>query len=182
MAEDVAGENQAGANRGSLLVMFLFVVIVVLITIIISMYISYTLTTVVANRPSEQEQYVFEEEQKTEAFVPFQGENNTPGMMAYIRTGAEQTSLTLKIDLSMGVSRLPLGDVIKGNIAPMQDRVLAYFSDKTKEDVIYLFQRKILGEELKEILNAILDKDLKIPKTSGRITSVHVTTLTFQSM
>jgi flagellar basal body-associated protein FliL len=181
VADDAAAQEQSGSNRAPLLVIFLFVVIVILITVIVSMYISYSLTTMVANRPM-QEQYVFEEEQKTEAYIPFEGETKGSGIMAYIRTGAEQTSLTVKIDLSVGVSRLSLQPILQVNIAPLQDRVLAYFSDKTKEDVIYLFQRKVLGEELKEILNAILEKDLQVPKTSGRITSVHVTTLTFQSL
>ena len=53
---------------------------------------------------------------------------------------------------------------------------------KTKRDIIYAFQRKVLGEELKEIINAILEYDLKVDELSGRVTKVHVTKLLFINM
>ena len=63
--------------------------------------------------------------------------------------------------MSLGISNPALGAVIEGNSDPIRDRMLAYMSQKTKRDIIYAFQRKVLGEELKEIINAILEYDLK---------------------
>ena len=183
MAEENQAETESGGNRASYFVMFsLFLVIFILVCVIISMWTSVQTTQAVVNRPDQDQDMVFEEEQKTVGFIPFQGEKGGSGIMAYIRTGAEQTTLTLKIDLSLGISKAELAPYVETNIAPLQDRVLAYFSDKTKEDIIYLFQRKILGEEIKEILNAILDRELHVPDKEGRVTSVHVTNLTFQSL
>jgi len=64
-------------------------------------------------------------------------------------------------------------------VDPIKDRILAYLSQKTRRDLIYSFQRKVLGEEIKEIVNTILERDLKIIEANGRVTDVSVTKMLF---
>jgi len=172
-------ENLPQRKKVSVVVIVLLILVIIQISLIITMYMAWAVSKSVATREKAAQGVVLEEEKRTATTVLLAGDNKDKSFNAYIARGEDQASLAVQIRLSLGISNQALAKILEVNPHPIQDRMLAYFSQKTKRDIIYSFQRKILGEELKEIANAILEKDLGIEELGGRVTKVHVTKLIF---
>jgi len=175
--------EESGSNKiYPILILILLLLVVLLIVTNMTVYLSYVVSTQVATREVQQGDSAIEAEKKTLATILLPGDNKDKSFNAFIARGEEQGNLAIQIRMSLGISNPSLAAVIQGNSDPIRDRILAYMSQKTKRDIIYAFQRKVLGEELKEIINAILEYDLKVDEVSGRVTKVHVTKLLFINM
>ncbi len=180
MAEDVEELEEGGARRRvSVVVIVLLILVIIQVSIIITMYMAYAVSKEISTREKRAQEVVLEEEKRTTQTILLAGDNKDKSFNAYIARGDDQASLAVQIRLSFGISNSALKPILEKNPDPIHDRMLAYFSQKTKRDIIYSFQRKILEEEIKEIANAILEKDLGIEETGGRVTKVHVTKLIF---
>ena len=166
-------------RRFSVMVFALLMIVIIQVTIIINLYLSYVVSKEISTREKKAQEVILEEEKHTAQTVLLAGDNKDKSFNAYIARGDDQASLAVQIRLSFGISNSALKTVLENNPDPIHDRMLAYFSQKTKRDIIYSFQRKILEEEIKEIANAILEKDLGIDELSGRVTKVHITKLIF---
>ena len=163
-------EESGSSKIYPILILILLLLVVLLIVTNMTVYLSYVVSTQVATREVQQGDTAIEAEKKTMATILLPGDNKDKSFNAFIARGEEQGNLAVQIRMSLGISNPSLGAVIEGN------------SEKTKRDIIYAFQRKVLGEELKEIINAILEYDLKVDELSGRVTKVHVTKLLFINM
>ncbi|MCO4783645.1 MAG: flagellar basal body-associated FliL family protein [Candidatus Cloacimonetes bacterium] len=185
MADEVGDiEEESKSSGSSKIVMGLFALVVCLILIIVSMLTATKVTNNVINRKNQTNEVQFEEEKKTVKMVLVGADSKDKSFMVYIKKGEDQSSYSAQIRLNVGISNGALEAIISAPefAAPLIDRILAYFSEKTRSDIIYSFQRKLLGEELKEIINAILERDMEVKEEQGRVTEVHVTKLLFMSL
>lgn len=180
-AEEIT-EESGSSKIYPILILILLLLVVLLVMTNMTVYMSYVVSTQVATRKVQEGDTVIEAEKKTMATILLPGDNKDKSFNAFISRGDEESNLAIQIRMSLGVSNPALGVVVQANSDPIRDRILAYMSQKTKRDIIYAFQRKILGEELKEIINAILEYDLKVDELSGRVTRVHFTKLLFINM
>ena len=176
-ADDIAEDSPR--RKPPFLLLGLFFLVLVLAISNIAMYISYVVATKVATRETQTGEIVLEEEKTTKDVVLLIGDNKDKSFNAFIARGEDQSNLAVQMRISLGVSNPGLRGTLELNPDPIKDRILAYLSQKTKRDIIYSFQRNILGEELKEIVNAILERDMELTEQDGRITAVHVTKLLF---
>jgi flagellar basal body-associated protein FliL len=181
VAEAADDKVEVEVKKPPMLLIILSTLVIFLIAVIISMSVSIRTAEIVAKKTVKSQDMVFEEEKNAIAVVPLASSAKDGSYMVYIKKGAEQNNLSLQLQLSAGVTTAELGAILtdKEKVAPIVDRLLAYFSEKTKADIVYAFQKKILGEELKEIMNAILEREMKLKEEQGRIASVHITRLLF---
>ena len=185
MADEVADvEEESKSSGSSKIIGILLVLVLGLILTIVSMLTAKTVAYNIVNRKDQTKEILFEEEKKTVKMVLIGADSKDKSFMVYIKKGEDQSSYSAQIRLNVGISNGALEAMISAPefSAPLIDRILAYFSEKTRSDIIYSFQRKLLGEELKEIINAILERDMEVKEEQGRVTEVHVTKLLFMSL
>ncbi|PCJ21121.1 MAG: hypothetical protein COB02_00615 [Candidatus Cloacimonadota bacterium] len=185
MADEVAEVEEESKSSGSSKIIIVLVLVVVgLVLLIVSMLTAKAVANNIVNRKNQTKEVQFEEEKKTVKMVLIGSDAKDKSFMVYIKKGDDQSSYSAQIRLNVGISNSALEPTIStvDFSAPLIDRILAYFSEKTRSDIIYSFQRKLLGEELKEIINAILERDMDIKEEQGRVTEVHVTKLLFMSL
>jgi flagellar basal body-associated protein FliL len=174
--------NEGSVKKTPVLLIILFSLVILLLILVISMYVSYVIADSTARKAVTEEKIVFEEDGLSlGGIVQLASPLKDGSFMVYIKSGADQASLSCQIQFHLAISKPDLRALLedKDRVAPIVDRLLAYFSEKTRTDILYGFQKKILGEEIKEIINSILERDLQLPPQGGRITRVHITRLLF---
>jgi len=180
MAEDIDGEDVAPkSNMNKVIIGILVIIIIFLCVTLINIWTSYVVARKVAQRETETGEVKLEEERKTVDRVLLVGDNKDKSFNAFIARSEEGGNLAVQMRVSFGVSNGGLRGTLETHVDPIKDRILAYLSQKTRRDLIYSFQRKVLGEEIKEIVNTILERDLKIIEANGRVTDVSVTKMLF---
>lgn len=181
MAEEKESIDSA-VKRTPVLLVVLFSTVILLLILVISMYVSFVVADSTAKKIGKEDKIVFEEDSiSLGGIVQLASPLKDGSFMVYIKSGADQASISCQIQFHLAISKPGIRTLLedKDKVAPIVDRLLAYFSEKTRTDILYAFQKKILGEEIKEIINAIVDRDLKLNVTEGRVTRVHITRLLF---